>query len=243
MRTFWENTLRGVDAITEVPPDRWDWRLYYDPDPKAPDKIISKWGGFVPDVPFDPLRYGMPPSSLPSIEPLQLLTLEAVRAALDDAGYADRPFPRERTAVVLGHGRRRGAARDGLRLPVVPADARHRRSPAPGREALEALRGPPARVDRGLVPRLPPERGGRPGRQPVRPGRGELHGRRRLRVVAGGGRSLAVRELETGAADVVDPRAGPTRSRTRSPTWPSARPRRSRRGAGAARSTPRPTGS
>ena len=67
--TFWENTLRGVDAITEVPADRWDWRLYYDPDPKAPDKIYSKWGGFLPDVPFDPLRYGMPPTSLPSIEP------------------------------------------------------------------------------------------------------------------------------------------------------------------------------
>ena len=61
---FWSNTLRGFDAITEVPPDRWDWRLYYDADPKAPDKIVSKWGGFLPDVAFDPIRYGMPPSSL-----------------------------------------------------------------------------------------------------------------------------------------------------------------------------------
>ena len=104
VRTFWENTLRGVDTITEVPPERWDWRLYYDADPKAPDKITSKWGGFLADVPFDPLRYGMPPTTLPSIEPLHLLTLEAVRAALDDAGYRDRPFPRERTAVVLGAG-------------------------------------------------------------------------------------------------------------------------------------------
>ena len=104
VRTFWENTLRGHDAITEVPADRWDWRLYYDADPKAPDKITSKWGGFVPEIAFDPLRYGMPPTSLPSIEPLHLLTLEAVRAALDDAGYRDRPFPRERTAVVLGAG-------------------------------------------------------------------------------------------------------------------------------------------
>ncbi|APW58971.1 type I polyketide synthase [Paludisphaera borealis] len=104
LATFWANSLNGRDAITEVPPDRWDWRLYYDADPKAPDKIYSKWGGFVPDVPFDPLRYGMPPSSLPSIEPAQLLALEVARAALADAGYADRPFPRERTAVVLGMG-------------------------------------------------------------------------------------------------------------------------------------------
>ena len=104
VETFWANSLDGVDAITEVPADRWDWRLYYDPDPKAPDKIYSKWGGFLPDVPFDPLRYGMPPSSLPSIEPAQLLALEVARAALADAGYAERPFPRERTAVVLGMG-------------------------------------------------------------------------------------------------------------------------------------------
>src|SRR5262249_31102644 len=93
---FWSHTLRGVDAITEVPPDRWDWRLYYDPDPRAPDKIVSKWGGFLPDIAFDPLRYGMPPSSLPSIEPAQLLALEVVRTALADAGYAHRPFARER---------------------------------------------------------------------------------------------------------------------------------------------------
>src|SRR5271163_2832703 len=92
---FWSNTLRGVDAITEIPSDRWDWRLYYDADPKAPDKIVSKWGGFLPDVAFDPIRYGMPPSSLRSIEPAQLLALEVVRTALADAGYADRPFPRE----------------------------------------------------------------------------------------------------------------------------------------------------
>ena len=104
MATFWNNSLRGVDAITEVPADRWDWRLYYDPDPKAPDKVYSRWGGFLPDLPFDPLRYGMPPTSLPSIEPAQLLALEVARAALVDAGYAERPFPRERTAVILGMG-------------------------------------------------------------------------------------------------------------------------------------------
>ncbi len=104
VRKFWSNTLAGVDSIVEIPPDRWDWRLYYDADPKAPDKIVSKWGGFLPDIPFDPLRYGMPPSSLPSIEPAQLVALEVVRNALADAGYAERPFPRERTGVVLGMG-------------------------------------------------------------------------------------------------------------------------------------------
>jgi acyl transferase domain-containing protein/NAD(P)H-dependent flavin oxidoreductase YrpB (nitropropane dioxygenase family)/NAD(P)-dependent dehydrogenase (short-subunit alcohol dehydrogenase family) len=104
LQTYWQNILDKVDAITEVPPSRWDWRRWFDPDPAAPDKIYSKWGGFIDDWPFDPLRYGIPPSSLPSIEPLQLLTIETVNAALEDAGYHDRPFPRERTSVILGAG-------------------------------------------------------------------------------------------------------------------------------------------
>ncbi len=104
LQTYWENMLNKVDAVTEVPQGRWDWRTYFDPDSKARDKVYSKWGGFLEDVPFDPIRYGMPPSSLRSIEPIQMLTLEVVRAALEDAGYLDRPFPRERTSVILGAG-------------------------------------------------------------------------------------------------------------------------------------------
>jgi len=104
LSAYWQNILAKVDAITEVPADRWDWRRHFDADPHARDKVYSKWGGFIDDVPFDPMRYGMPPNSLPSIEPIQLLTLEVARAALQDAGYLDRPFPRERTSVILGAG-------------------------------------------------------------------------------------------------------------------------------------------
>jgi acyl transferase domain-containing protein/NAD(P)H-dependent flavin oxidoreductase YrpB (nitropropane dioxygenase family)/NAD(P)-dependent dehydrogenase (short-subunit alcohol dehydrogenase family) len=101
---YWENILNKVNAVGEVPATHWDWRLYYDPDPRAPDKIISKWGGFLDDIPFDPLTYGITPNSLHSIEPLQLFLLEAVRQALGDAGYAQRPFKRDRTCAILGIG-------------------------------------------------------------------------------------------------------------------------------------------
>jgi acyl transferase domain-containing protein/NADP-dependent 3-hydroxy acid dehydrogenase YdfG len=102
--TFWSNILDKVDAVGEVPADRWDWRRYYDPDPAAKDKIYSRWGGFVEDVPFDPIAFGLPPNSLRSIEPFQLLALVTAQAALSDAGYASRPFERERTSVILGAG-------------------------------------------------------------------------------------------------------------------------------------------
>lgn len=102
--TFWSNILTKLDPITEIPANRWDWRLYYDPDRRARDKIYSKWGGFIQDIPFDPLRFGIPPKSLKSIEPSQLLALEVVRRALADAGYESGQFDREHTSVILGAG-------------------------------------------------------------------------------------------------------------------------------------------
>lgn len=107
LETYWENILSKVDTITEVPIEQWDWRNYYDPDPLARDKIHSKWGGFLQDLKFDPTKYGIPPSSLDSIDPMQVLLLEVTRAAIEDAGYAQRGFDREKTSVVLanaGHG-------------------------------------------------------------------------------------------------------------------------------------------
>jgi acyl transferase domain-containing protein/NAD(P)H-dependent flavin oxidoreductase YrpB (nitropropane dioxygenase family)/NAD(P)-dependent dehydrogenase (short-subunit alcohol dehydrogenase family) len=104
LETYWENILKRHYAVTEVPLTHWDWRLYYDPDPKARDRIYSKWGGFLQDLPFDPMRYGITPKSMEVIEPLQLLVLESVRKALADSGYEHRPFNRERTAAILGIG-------------------------------------------------------------------------------------------------------------------------------------------
>jgi acyl transferase domain-containing protein/NAD(P)H-dependent flavin oxidoreductase YrpB (nitropropane dioxygenase family)/NAD(P)-dependent dehydrogenase (short-subunit alcohol dehydrogenase family) len=104
VRAFWANVIGKVDAIREVPPERWEWRRYFDPDPATPDRVYSRWGGFVDPVPFDPLAFGLPPKSLRSIEPFQLLALLTARAALDDAGYESRPFVRERTSVILGAG-------------------------------------------------------------------------------------------------------------------------------------------
>ena len=104
LATFWANILGKVDAITEVPRERWDWHRMYDEDPNARDKVYSRWGGFIDPVAFDPVALGLPPKSLSSIEPFQLLALLTAREALRDAGYASRPFHRERTSVVLGAG-------------------------------------------------------------------------------------------------------------------------------------------
>ncbi|MFE2431781.1 SDR family NAD(P)-dependent oxidoreductase [Streptomyces sp. NPDC059373] len=119
LASFWANVLGGVDAVTEVPAARWDPAVHYTPD-AANSASVSKWGGFLPEIPFDPLSYGIPPASLGSIEPVQLLALEAARRALEDAGYGGhggsgpggggkggsgrggKSFDRSRTSVVFG---------------------------------------------------------------------------------------------------------------------------------------------
>src|ERR1039457_7235658 len=108
VRAFWANILNKVDAIGDIPKARFNIDLYYDPDRKAKDKIHSRWGGFLDPVPFDPMRYGIPPAALPSIDPLQLLALVTVDQALRDAGYHDRDFARQKTSVILGRSGGRG---------------------------------------------------------------------------------------------------------------------------------------
>src|SRR5262245_398273 len=55
LESFWQLLCNGVDAITEVPPDRWDINAYYDPDPYTPGKMSTRWGAFLSQVDqFDP---------------------------------------------------------------------------------------------------------------------------------------------------------------------------------------------
>jgi acyl transferase domain-containing protein/NAD(P)H-dependent flavin oxidoreductase YrpB (nitropropane dioxygenase family)/NAD(P)-dependent dehydrogenase (short-subunit alcohol dehydrogenase family) len=101
-REYWDNILAKVDAITEIPTHRWDWRLYFDADRDTKDKIYSKWGGFLDDLAFDPTKYGMPPKSIESVDPMQLMGLEVAQRTLVDAGYHEKPFDRERASVIIG---------------------------------------------------------------------------------------------------------------------------------------------
>lgn len=104
LRAYWQNILREVEAIREVTPDRWRPEDYFDPKRAKQDKVYSKWGGFLDDIAFDPASYGIPPASLASIEPVQMLALHVASKALEDAGFDRRPFPRDRTATIFAAG-------------------------------------------------------------------------------------------------------------------------------------------
>ncbi|GAB4009935.1 hypothetical protein GCM10028808_19720 [Spirosoma migulaei] len=109
LKTYWENIIQGVDSITEVPENRWKISDYYDPNPTTPDKTYCKVGGFIPEIDFNPLEIGLPPTLLEATDTAQLLSLAVARDALLDAGYGlgstklDAQL-RERTGVILGVG-------------------------------------------------------------------------------------------------------------------------------------------
>ncbi len=100
---YWANIRQGVDAITEVPPSHWRTEDYFDNDPKAPDKVYARHGGFLSPIAFNPLEYGILPNALEATDTSQLLGLVAVDQALKDAGYGpEAEFDRERVSVILG---------------------------------------------------------------------------------------------------------------------------------------------
>ncbi len=100
---YWDNILKKINCVSDVPPSRWKIEDYYDPDPSKPDKTYCKRGGFIPDVDFDPMEFGLPPNILEVTDVSQLLALVVAKDALEDAGYGeDKTFDRENTGAVLG---------------------------------------------------------------------------------------------------------------------------------------------
>ncbi|MEQ8891910.1 MAG: beta-ketoacyl synthase N-terminal-like domain-containing protein, partial [Sandaracinaceae bacterium] len=100
---FWKDILAGTDRITDVPASHWLVEDYFDPDPTAPDKTYARRGAFVPEVDFDPMAWGVPPSTVPATDTCQLLALIVAQRVLEDASRGQFSYEdRERMSVVLG---------------------------------------------------------------------------------------------------------------------------------------------
>ena len=103
LKEYWRLLFHGEDAITDVPETHWLSEDFYDIDPKKPDHVYCKRGGFVSPVSFDPTEFGIPPSSLEATDTSQLLGLIVTQKALENSGYGgENNFNRDRTSVILG---------------------------------------------------------------------------------------------------------------------------------------------
>ncbi|MCB8984311.1 MAG: type I polyketide synthase [Ardenticatenaceae bacterium] len=99
---FWQVLINGVDAISEVPPDRWSLDEFYDPDPTKPGKMNTRWGGFIQGADqFDPAFFGLSPREARLMDPQQRIFLEVAHGALADAGQVTEQLSGSSTGVFV----------------------------------------------------------------------------------------------------------------------------------------------
>ncbi|WP_085317154.1 SDR family NAD(P)-dependent oxidoreductase [Derxia lacustris] len=103
LAAYWSHLLAGDDLVTEVPPERWDWRDF-DGDPLGPANVTaSRWGGFAPLVDgFDAAFFGIAPREAASMDPQQRLMLTAAWEAIENAGVAPATLAGRRVGVFVG---------------------------------------------------------------------------------------------------------------------------------------------
>lgn len=102
---YWQLLSEGVDAIKEIPGDRWNVDEYYDKEPGKLGKMSTRWGGFLDQVDeFDPAFFGISPREAVRMDPQQRLVMEVAWEALENAGIAPDSLAGSQTGVFVGIG-------------------------------------------------------------------------------------------------------------------------------------------
>lgn len=101
---FWAFLEARGDAVRDVPPDRWSWAAYYDPDPAKPARMDVKRAAFLDQriEEFDATFFGVAPREAAQLDPQQRLLLEVSWEALEDAGIEVQGLRGSRTGVYIG---------------------------------------------------------------------------------------------------------------------------------------------
>ena len=150
---YWDVLHSGRDAVSEVPRDRWDAEEFFDPDPAAPGKIVTRRAGFVDDVTgFDAPFFGVSAREAGWMDPQHRLLLETAWRAVEHSGIAPTALSNTRTGVFVGLSTHDylGMASDTLTYPEVEAYLAIGTSGAAGAGRISyrlGLQGPAVTVD------------------------------------------------------------------------------------------------
>lgn len=100
---FWRLVCDGVDAISEVPAQRWPADEFYHPIAGAPGRMTTRHGGFVAGVDrFDAGFFGITAAEATRMDPQQRLFLETSWLALEDAAIPFGALAGSDTGVFVG---------------------------------------------------------------------------------------------------------------------------------------------
>lgn len=150
---FWRLLEDEVDAVVEVPPERWDLAQWFDPDPDAPAKMSTRRAGFLENIDqFDAEFFGISDREAVSIDPQQRLLLETGWSALENAGLPAASIFGSKIGVFIGISSFDYAGLRGQTGDITQMDAYHAtgisHSAAAGRLAYYfGLRGPALSID------------------------------------------------------------------------------------------------
>lgn len=102
-QSYWQFLMSGQSAISEVPPSRFGVEAFYDSNPDALGRSITKWGGFLEDVQgFDASLFEISPREALGMDPQQRILLEVVQEALDDAFLTRQAVQKLKAGVFIG---------------------------------------------------------------------------------------------------------------------------------------------
>ena len=94
---FWDNLVRGVDSIGEIPTDRWTLEGFFAPNDgeRRPGRSYSKWGAFLENIDrFDAQFFGISPREAALMDPQERFFLEVAWHAMEDAAlFGERAAP------------------------------------------------------------------------------------------------------------------------------------------------------
>lgn len=100
---YWRLLSEGIDAISEVPVERWDAEQLYAADLETPGKMNTRWGGFLTDVDqFDASFFGISVREAKHMDPQQRIMLELAWEALEDAGQRATALRGSHMGVFIG---------------------------------------------------------------------------------------------------------------------------------------------
>ncbi|MBB4302686.1 amino acid adenylation domain-containing protein [Rhodobium orientis] len=100
---FWDVLANERDCISEVPPERWDWRAWWGDPLSEPGRANVKSGGFLDDIAgFDAAFFGISPPEARMMDPQQRLLLTEAWRVMEDAGYPPSALAGSKTGVFVG---------------------------------------------------------------------------------------------------------------------------------------------